>query len=81
MKLLHISCSPRVQGSHSARLAQAIVERLCADGFAVGILDREAEIATALVKELAAQSHSVFFEPVDLGDHAGLAALASPARG
>ena len=30
MKLLHISCSPRAQGSHSARLAQAIVERLCA---------------------------------------------------
>jgi FMN-dependent NADH-azoreductase len=29
MKLLHIACSPRVQGSHSARLAQAIVERLC----------------------------------------------------
>jgi FMN-dependent NADH-azoreductase len=30
MKLLHITCSPRAQGSHSTRLAQAIVERFCA---------------------------------------------------
>ena len=57
-------------------IGRAIVERLCADGFAVGILDREAEIAAALVKQLEAQGHSVFFEPVDLADHAGLAALA-----
>ena len=57
-------------------IGRAIVERLCADGFAVGILDREAEIATAVVKEMTAQGHSVFFEPVDLSDHAGLSALA-----
>lgn len=30
MKLLHIRCSPRARGAHSTRLAQAIVERLCA---------------------------------------------------
>lgn len=30
MNILHITCSPRPQGSHSARLAAAIVERLCA---------------------------------------------------
>lgn len=57
-------------------IGRAIVERLCADGFAVGILDREKETASALVAELTAQGHDVFFEPVDLADHAGLAALA-----
>ncbi|KQU54589.1 short-chain dehydrogenase [Bosea sp. Leaf344] len=57
-------------------IGRAIVERLCADGFAVGILDREAGAATALVKELETQGHSVFFEPIDLADHAGLSALA-----
>ncbi|RXT56026.1 short-chain dehydrogenase [Bosea sp. Tri-44] len=57
-------------------IGRAIVERFCADGFAVGILDREAEAATALVAGLTARGHSVFFEPIDLADHDGLAALA-----
>ncbi|WP_439498322.1 SDR family NAD(P)-dependent oxidoreductase [Bosea sp. (in: a-proteobacteria)] len=57
-------------------IGRAIVERLCADGFAVGILDRAAEAAAALVAGLTASGHSVFFEPIDLADHDGLAALA-----
>lgn len=57
-------------------IGRAIVERLCEDGFAVIILDREREAATALAAELGARGAVVGFELVDLADHDGLAALA-----
>ncbi|AZO80664.1 MULTISPECIES: SDR family NAD(P)-dependent oxidoreductase [unclassified Bosea (in: a-proteobacteria)] len=57
-------------------IGRAIVERFCADGFSVGILDREVERATALVADLTKAGHSAFFEPIDLADHDGLVALA-----
>lgn len=56
-------------------IGRAIAERLCADGFAVVILDREREAGAACAAELTGQGHSVSFEYVDLSDHESLGAL------
>jgi 3-oxoacyl-[acyl-carrier protein] reductase len=56
-------------------IGRAIVERLCEDGFATIILDREREAGTALAGELSDQGHSARFEPIDLADHDGIREL------
>ncbi len=53
-------------------IGRAIVERLCEDGFAAIILDREREAGAACAAELTAQGYSVGFEPIDLADHDGI---------
>ncbi|SFJ92453.1 3-oxoacyl-[acyl-carrier protein] reductase [Bosea sp. OK403] len=56
-------------------IGRAIVERLCEDGFATIILDREQEAGTALAGELSDQGHNARFEPIDLADHDGIREL------
>ncbi len=56
-------------------IGRAIAERLCEDGFAVAILDREREAGLACASELSAKGHGAFFEPIDLSDHAAIRAL------
>lgn len=56
-------------------IGRAIAERLCADGFAVVILDREREAGAACAAELSQQGHPVSFEYVDLSDHASIGPL------
>ncbi|WP_332686385.1 SDR family NAD(P)-dependent oxidoreductase [Bosea sp. (in: a-proteobacteria)] len=56
-------------------IGRAIAERLCEDGFAVTILDREREAGEATAAELSRQGHTVTFEAADLSDHASLGPL------
>lgn len=56
-------------------IGRAIVERLCTDGFAVTILDRERDAGQACAQELSSQGHHVAFEYADLSDHVSLGPL------
>lgn len=56
-------------------IGRAIVERLCDDGFAVVILDREADIASQCATDLTQKGAQVSYEYVDLADHASLEPL------
>ncbi|MBB4038718.1 3-oxoacyl-[acyl-carrier protein] reductase [Microvirga flocculans] len=56
-------------------IGRAIAERLCADGFAVVVLDRERDAGAACAAELSRQGYRASFEFVDLSDHASLGAL------
>lgn len=56
-------------------IGRAIVERLCADGFAVAILDRERAEGERCAQDLSRDGFDVRFEYADLSDHASLAPL------